>query len=287
MIGIIRHIDTNLNKLTPKVLVLLGFVSLAIVVFFDTAIGPDYSFSVFYLVPVIFTAWYAGRKLAIFMSVVGAALWLSSDMVSKSYSEYPLSLFWNDLMEFSLFLFASYVISAFRGLHIRAEKVSRIDSLTGIANRRHFCELAETEIRRARRYNDHFSLMYIDIDNFKAVNDTFGHNEGDRLLLLVAETIRQNVRESDTVARLGGDEFCLLLPETGNEEAVTVATKVHVDLKAAVEKKWPITFSIGMVTYSEAPTSTEEMIRIADQLMYKVKNAGKDELRHLIVPERA
>jgi diguanylate cyclase (GGDEF)-like protein len=87
----------------------------------------------------------------------------------------------------------------------------------------------------------------------------------------------------EAVARLGGDEFILLLPETGAESATAVATKIHASLKETVEQRWPVTFSIGMVTYHEAPASIDEMIRIADQLMYEVKNSSKDELRHLVI----
>lgn len=125
--------------------------------------------------------------------------------------------------------------------------------------------------------------IYLDIDNFKTVNDTQGHSEGDHLLRQVASTLTTAVREIDTVARLGGDEFGLLLPETGGDAAVTVATKISAGLKVQVEQHWPVTFSIGMVTYLTAPESADEMIRVADTLMYEVKDSGKNELRHLIV----
>jgi diguanylate cyclase (GGDEF)-like protein len=143
--------------------------------------------------------------------------------------------------------------------------------------------LADAEIRRSRRYNDPFTVIYLDIDNFKTVNDTQGHSEGDRLLRQVASTLTTAVREIDTVARLGGDEFGLLLPESDGDAAVTVATKISAGLKAQVEQHWPVTFSIGMVTYLTAPESADEMIRVADKLMYEVKESGKDELRHLKV----
>ena len=213
-----------------------------------------------------------------------AAAWLTADMAGKTYHALPLALIWNEIMELSLFLFAAYVISALKEKLDNEEEVARTDQLTGIANRRRFCEVADDEIRRSRRYNNPFTVIYLDIDNFKTVNDTQGHSEGDRLLRQVASTLTAVIRESDMVARLGGDEFGLLLPETGSEAAFTIATKIRAGLKAHVEQHWPVvTFSIGMVTFPKAPASSNEMIHMADQLMYEVKDSGKDELRHLII----
>jgi diguanylate cyclase (GGDEF)-like protein len=236
-------------------------------------------------VPVVLTAWYAGRGYAILIALVSSAAWLAAGITGRMYHEHTLVLLWNDMMELCLFLFAAYVISALRGRLDREQELARTDQLTGIANRRRFGELADAEIRRSRRYSEPFTVIYLDIDNFKNVNDTLGHSEGDRLLRQVAETITAAIRESDTVARLGGDEFGLLLPETAGDAAVTVANKIHAGLKGQVEQHWPVTFSIGMVTYLEAPASTDEMIRVADRLMYEVKDSGKDELRHLVVSE--
>lgn len=276
---------TFLKGLSGPAIITIALLLVAAVGLFDGVTGPDYSFSAFYLVPVVLTAWYAGRGAAIFIAISSAAAWLAADIASKTYYEDSLALLWNDIMELSLFLFAAFVISALKGRLDCEEELSRTDQLTGIANRRCFGELADAEIRRSRRYKDPFTVIYLDIDNFKTVNDTLGHSEGDLLLRQVAATITLSIRESDTVARLGGDEFGLLMPETGAEAAVTVATHLFASLKADVEQHWPVTFSIGMVTYRIAPENTNEMIRIADQLMYEVKNAGKDELRHLVVPE--
>lgn len=272
-----------LEKLSLPAVICLALLLLAAVGLFDGITGPAYSFSPFYLVPVVLTAWYAGRSIAILIAVISAAAWLAADIAGKTYHALPLSLLWNDIMELSLFVFAAYVISALKGKLAGEEEAARTDQLTGIANRRRFGELADDEIKRSRRYRAPFTVIYLDIDNFKTVNDTLGHSEGDRLLHQVAVAIRAAIRESDTVARLGGDEFGLLLPETDGEAAYAVAAKIRADLQAQVERHWPVTFSIGMVTYPEAPANANEMIRIADQLMYEAKNAGKDELRHLVV----
>lgn len=272
-----------LEGLSRSTVMSIAMLLLAIVGLLDSITGPAYSFSAFYLVPVVLTAWCAGRGSAIVIAMAGAAAWLAADMAGKTYHILPLALLWNDIIELSLFLFAAYVISALKGKLDNEEEVARSDQLTGIANRRRFGEVADDEIGRSRRYREPLTVIYLDIDNFKTVNDTLGHSEGDRLLRQVALTIKAAIREIDSVARLGGDEFGLLLPETGSEAAFTVATKIRASLKAHVEQHWPVTFSIGMVTFPEAPASANEMIRMADQLMYEVKNAGKDELRHLVV----
>lgn len=281
----LRLLGRYVHKLPVWVINILGLAVVAVVGILDGITGSDYSFSVFYFVTVAIIAWYIGRKSAIFVALAGAGAWSVADIVAKRYHENPLAWLWNDIVKFSLLLFGAYMISSLKMRLEREEDLARTDQLTGIANRRRFGELADDEIRRSRRYHDSFTVIYLDIDNFKTVNDTLGHSEGDRLLRQVAATIATNIREIDTVARLGGDEFGLLLPETDGEAAVTVATKMHASLKSNVEAVWPVTFSIGMVTYCTAPASINEMIRIADQLMYEVKNSGKDELRHLVVPD--
>lgn len=279
----VRFLDEHIDELPAWLVTVLGMCVVSLIGFFDGITGSDYSFSVFYFVTVAFIAWYIGRRSAILVALTGSVAWSIADIVAKRYHENLLALFWNDVVKLSLLLFGAYVISEIKYRFNYEEKLARTDQLTGIANRRRFCEVADDEITRSRRYHDPFTVIFLDIDNFKTVNDTLGHSEGDLLLQQVAATITACIRESDTVARLGGDEFGLLMPETNADAAVTVATKIHADLKEQVEHHWPVTFSIGMVTYLTVPERVGEMIRVADRLMYEVKESGKNELRHLIV----
>lgn len=156
------------------------------------------------------------------------------------------------------------------------KRVSRVHFLTRIPNRRTFYEALEAEAKRARRYRRAMTLAYIDVDNFKEVNDVFGHSVGDDLLKLIGSEIHSNIRTTDTVARLGGDEFAILLPETGSEGAAKVMVKVQSRLKEAVrQQNWAVSFSVGVVTFTNALESVEEMIKRADDLMYEVKRTGK------------
>jgi diguanylate cyclase (GGDEF)-like protein/PAS domain S-box-containing protein len=166
------------------------------------------------------------------------------------------------------------------------KRLSRSDALTGLANRRAFYESAEIERKRAARYSRPLSLAYIDLDNFKQVNDQSGHETGDQVLVTVANVLRKNIRAESVVARLGGDEFALLLPEADHIAASFVIAKLHGLLnKAMQEEDWPITFSVGMVTYEKPPESTEQMVHAADALMYSVKHEGKNRVASSVITQ--
>jgi diguanylate cyclase (GGDEF)-like protein len=121
----------------------------------------------------------------------------------------------------------------------------------------------------------------VDLDNFKAVNDHFGHSAGDFCLRLVADTIRSCTRITDFTSRIGGDEFALLMPETASEQAHVVMNRLREKLLEEMRQNgWPTTFSIGVVTYLAAPDAVETLLKMADDLMYSVKNGGKNDIRY-------
>lgn len=116
------------------------------------------------------------------------------------------------------------------------------------------------------------------------MNDRYGHETGDEALRVTAATARAHLRGTDMLARLGGDEFAVLLPETGPEQAAAVVQRLrHDTLEAMRERRWPVTLSIGLVTFASPPESVEELIKEADALMYEVKNGGKDDVRQIVV----
>jgi diguanylate cyclase (GGDEF)-like protein len=161
--------------------------------------------------------------------------------------------------------------------------LSLIFHLTKVYNSRAFYELAKQELNRSRRYRHPLTLAYFDLDNFKTVNDSFGHQIGDQLLAAVGEVIRQSIRASDIAARMGGDEFVLLLVESNSEAARQLIARIQTNLLATMrENGWPVTFSIGMVCWHRPLKQLEELIKAADHLMYEVKNAGKNEVRYQV-----
>jgi len=140
------------------------------------------------------------------------------------------------------------------------------------------------EINRARRYGHPFTMVCLDLDNFKTVNDRFGHSTGDVLLRLVARTIQENIRATDTVARLGGDEFAILLPETGLNIAEVIMERIQ-EINSDILRKhgWPVTLSVGVVTFMSPPATVDEVLRISDRLMYTAKDNGKNSIRYEVL----
>ncbi|RUM31580.1 MAG: hypothetical protein DSY32_01015 [Aquifex sp.] len=160
------------------------------------------------------------------------------------------------------------------------ERMALTDPLTGLYNRRIFMEMAEKELARAKRYGYNFSILMIDIDNFKRINDTYGHDVGDYVLKKIAEILRTNVRGADIVARFGGEEFIVMLSNTNLNNAVKKAEKLRkmieqtpVELSSGVKLK--VTVSVGVSTYKDQD-SLEELIKEADVALYEAKKRGKN-----------
>lgn len=253
----------------------LGFmVALEIVNYFA---GHEFRLIVFYLVPLYLLTWFVNIRWALLFAAILSLSWY---LVGRLIIGMELpSHAWNAVTRLAIFIAFIYMINAYK----RESVFAREDFLTKIANSQHFAETAAMELERCRRYGHPFSVVYLDIDNFKDVNDRFGHSAGNRLLYEVAQDMRRNTRSIDTVARLGGDEFAVLFPETGYEQA-RAAVSILRDkmLSLARERSWPVTFSFGLVTFQKAPGDFDEMVRQADMLMYQAKREGKDQIRSSI-----
>jgi len=259
------------------VLVAVGVVITLAVAAGDNASGPDFDLSVLYLVPVSFFAAFLGKRTGLVASVVCTAVALEVHRSTLAISSRVA--YWNALAWFMVYVFFVLVIAEIRALYDREWRGSRLDPLTGIPNRRAFFTGLEAERDRARRYGHPLSLAYIDLDHFKDVNDRLGHSTGDMLLTEVATVIQTFIRKVDLAARLGGDEFALLLPETEKAAAGATLTKLRTSLDTAMEQKhWPVTFSIGLVTFVSPPESVEEMVKAADEAMYEAKKSGRGRL---------
>ncbi|HWS56862.1 MAG TPA: GGDEF domain-containing protein [Pyrinomonadaceae bacterium] len=243
--------------------------------------GPDVSFLIFYTAPVLLAAWYVGRWAGRLMCAATGVSWFAVAVATTDHFTHPLIAFWNVAVRLGFMLILARVASALKASLEQERESARTDYLTGATNGRFFAELAEAEINRARRHGHPFTVAYMDVDNFKLVNDRLGHSAGDRLLRSVADTLRRQVRAIDVVARLGGDEFALLLPETDADAARTAVARVRRSLLASARRGgWPVTFSIGVVTFDEPPASVDELLRAADALMYEAKRLGKNSVRH-------
>jgi diguanylate cyclase (GGDEF)-like protein len=152
------------------------------------------------------------------------------------------------------------------------------DGLTGIHNYRHFQESLQAEVSRAERYGEHFCLLMMDLDHFKAVNDTIGHQKGDDVLRAVAGVLRSCSRESDYLARYGGEEFTMILPRTSLEEAVTLAERVRASV-SQLDPGHPslhVTVSIGVSAYPESAADADGVLGAADAALLRAKTGGRN-----------
>ncbi|CAN5254436.1 hypothetical protein BH24PSE2_BH24PSE2_07900 [soil metagenome] len=272
-------------RLTSAALATLAVILIGLADFFT---GPDLAFALFYLIPVSAIAWQTGsRGLGVAIALLSAGVWVVAEILMPGPMLHPFLIAWNGLTRLAIFVSIALLLSAFRASLEHERSLARTDFLTGVLNARAFIELAQTEIYRSRRYAHPLTVAYIDLDNFKIVNDQRGHSQGDELLRTVAATLQTRLRKSDSVARMGGDEFALLLPETGQAAAEPVVEKVQAALATTMqERRWPVTASIGVVTFEMAPTTVDEIIRAADHLMYLAKSEGKNCVRYLHLRER-
>ena len=211
-----------------------------------------------------------------------AAVWFASNkLAGQSYTSLLVE-YWNTLVRLGFFVIVSSLLSFLKQWIDRERQLSRTDFMTGIINLRAFYEVAALELQRSARYRHPLSVAYMDVDNFKQVNDERGHNVGDALLKEVAQALRGCLRQTDIVARMGGDEFIVLLPEADEASAKAAITKALKSLHQAMEQGgWAVTFSVGVATFYETPTDVNEMIREVDELMYSVKTAGKNSVRFM------
>jgi diguanylate cyclase (GGDEF)-like protein len=250
----------------------------------DYLTGPEILFSIFYLIPIFLAAWFAGLIWSVLVSLFCSIIWFMADsLAGHIYSHAAISQ-WATYMHLGYFLIVSYLVSTVRKMSAEQKRIVHTDYLTDVANSRSFHQLVVAEFSKARRHNQPLTIVYIDIDDFKKINELFGFSIGDKVLKLVAQTIVKNIRSVDLAGRLGGDEFGLLLPELNYESAQIVMEKLKRSLLESMkESKWSITFSIGAITYAILPDNTDDMIINADHLMYTVKNSGKNAIKHELV----
>jgi diguanylate cyclase (GGDEF)-like protein len=268
-IGFIRDRRLWLAALSTAAALLVGVV--------DWLTGQEISFSVFYLLPVSFAAWYAGIAPGVVAAAVSAAAWLVADLASGHRYSHMLIPYWNMSMRGLIFLLVAFLMHKVRKELQEKRELANQDFLTGVANVRYLGEMGRRELDRARRRGTPLSVAYLDLDNFKHVNDTYGHQRGDAFLVSVALSITRNLRAVDLVARAGGDEFVVLMPDTDAPAAAAVMQRLTSVLAQAVTfESYPVTFSIGLLTFLALPQSFDEAVNRADELMYAAKKAGKN-----------
>lgn len=283
-----KSVYTFVSNAPPVAVIFLGLLLVGAVSFVDTITGPELAFYVFYFAPIALVAWFAGRWPGLFLAVCSAGAWVGSFVLAGGHFSSPVILWWNSLIRLISFCIIALLTAVLGREYAEAHTTSRTDFLTGVLNKRAFDEVGEMERLRCLRYEHPLSVAYFDIDNFKTVNDDQGHDAGDRLLKVVAQTVRKSLRRTDTVARVGGDEFVVLLPEAGFAAAEHVLGKVREAVLRELNKGgWTATLSIGAAVYPVPSDALAQIVECADELMYQVKKAGRNDLKMLLVDASA
>ncbi len=276
-----------------------GFISFA---FANFVVFPEsiYIYNAIFLVPILlagtiiadraiffyailaslgtFTGWYRGRLLLLEPQLLFrgqlAYLFIGSQIVLHQG------------LAFMLYSLSGHITHSIDRLRKQTEALAHLantDALTGLANRRFLIEQLEREFTRAKRYRRPLTLLYLDLDGFKSINDQFGHLFGDEILRNIALSMRAVLRSADLLARIGGDEFAVLLPETTIKGAVGVATKLSRALKAFranLSQSIPeLTFSAGVAQLRFEDESVDDLLARADTVQYQAKAAGQGQIR--------
>jgi diguanylate cyclase (GGDEF)-like protein len=271
------------NGLQGFFLAVGGLGLVAIIGVLDYATGPEFSFAIFYLLPIALAAWWGGFSQGILVALASAVSWQAVEILEES-SIAPVIQVWNGTARFGIFVFTSSLLSRLRISLFLEKKLARSDPLTGVANGRTFYEGVSLSAEWSLRTSCPLTLVYLDLDNFKWLNDTLGHAKGDEALCALARIIQQHIRVTDVLARIGGDEFALLLSGCAGADALALleAMQQEFNLEMA-RKKWPITISIGAMTFVRPLRDIDAMVRYADELMYEAKHAGKNQIVHRVM----
>ena len=242
--------------------------------------GAEVVFSVFYAAPIALATWVLGRTSGLLFSVVVTILWTVGDRHSLDQTWASAVPWWNAVMRLAFFAMVVFILAALKQALGEEQRLARVDALTRVPNVRLFREQLDLELRRVQRSGQPLSVAIFDVDDLKAVNDSYGHAAGDALLVAVARAWLHALRSTDLIARLGGDEFAVLLPDTSADAALVALKKGRgAALVAIGEGGWPASLSIGAVTFVGGEADGEGLLRHADTLMYAVKSAGKDGVR--------
>lgn len=259
-----------------------GIAMSALIVFADYRSGPSIPFLMVYFIPVIWVNWTVGWRPAMAIACLNVLLWVVVNNLLPSHSpSWPP--IWN-VFRGMMYLSVSYMLCTLKRLADLEKKWALEDPLTGLANRRAFFQYAEREISRARRYGQSLTVALLDVDDFKQINDRWGHDQGDKVLIWIGKTLQSNLRSSDLLARLGGDELAVLLSDNAVGSAQAVMEKVHRSLQqSSQELGLAVSVSIGVATFHSVPATIDDMLRAADRQMYRVKQKGKNNLEYEVL----
>ena len=275
-----------LEKQSRLSLLLMSTASVIFLGLIDYRTGFDLAFSFFYIIPVAISSWGIGKKTGLFFSFVSAGTWFLSNWYAGETVSSVFLAIWNTAIRLGFFVVISSLLDSLRDALKFEKELARTDSLTGVLNRRAFYELAGRKIVLGQRVRRPFSVIYMDLDNFKQVNDRLGHSKGDEVLKAVADAMRLQIRVDDLIARLGGDEFVIWLTDADANSAKRITSRVQkVLLDEMQARHLDVTFSMGVLTFLQVPESIDKIIGLTDNLMYNIKGTSKDAVNYALYGE--
>ncbi|MDH5264171.1 MAG: GGDEF domain-containing protein [Betaproteobacteria bacterium] len=244
-----------------------------------SATDAEYAFASLALLPILALAWFLGLVPGLAAAILAATTWIVADFASDRQFSSTWVPWANGATRLLTYGLVGVLAAQMRSHLDREHENANHDPLTGLRNRRGFLEKGQDEVERSKRYSRPMAVIFVDLDNFKKLNDTRGHGTGDRALRATAQALRAGVRSTDHLARLGGDEFAILLAEIDHGEAMGVARMISTALDERLAGFAPVTASLGVAWFATADRPFPEMLKAADELMYEAKGAGDGALR--------
>ena len=276
---------TPRKSLRPRGALLISLGTVGVFGAIDFATGPQITMAIIYLIPIFIATWYGQASFGYFIAVISAVSWFFNEKVAgHNYLTNPWLMTLNIGMKAGMYFTTAYTLARLKAALMNAEAAARTDYLTQALNRRAFFDGLQAEIHRAQRFARPFSIIYFDVDDFKQINDSFGHEAGDMVLRTISTLVKQHSRPFDMVARMGGDEFAMILPETGRDAALAVVAKLQDGVLTELDcMGYKLTLSLGVVTCLEPLVKSDEIMRVADRLMYAAKSEGGGTAKHQLI----
>jgi len=267
---------------------LLGLLGLPILLLLDQRFGIYAEPVVLCGVYVGLTAWLWGRSAGYVAALGASAIIVGTVRLHLPADAPAAAIVWLVTARPAGFFASAHILATLRAALDRERLAARRDMLTGVDNRLAFEEKAENAVRRAKRKRSSLTMAFIDCDDFKAVNDTLGHEAGDELLRVIGQTLRLNVRPEDVVARVGGDEFAVVFHDCKTQcPHVAVRRLRRVVSQELKIRGWNVTLSIGVATFKSVSGTYRDILRAADKLQYSAKATGKNAVLYGVVEEPA
>jgi diguanylate cyclase (GGDEF)-like protein len=259
--------------------IITSFILLIVLFILDSSTSWELSFTLYYLLLVLMV----GIKISFRWGILFCILTIISGASSDIINDYPYTdcfyFYVRHINRFIIYLVIVYMASKCKNACEYERYKSYYDYLTNIYNRRGFYHALDVERKRAQRNNTQLAVVYIDCDNFKEVNDQFGHRRGDELLVEIALMLKKFIRAIDTVARIGGDEFVVIFVDSDLKTISETVNRLHIKLTEEIKNLgFNVTFSCGLGVFEYLPIDDDEIIFLVDNLMYESKRTGKNKV---------